>query len=224
MGMTAAEAITSRRAIRAFLPAPVPRETVARILTVAARAPSGSNIQPWHVHALAGDPLKALCAEMMAAHEADVPAEREYAYYPDPWFEPYLSRRRKVGWGLYATLGITKNDRDRMKAQQGRNFIFFGAPVGLIVTIDRRLNPGSWLDLGMFVQNILVAARGEGLDTCPQAALATRHTILRRHMPIPAEDIVVCGIALGMADPDAPENTLETTREPVESFCNFQGF
>lgn len=224
MGITAAEAITSRRAIRAFLPDPVPRETVTRILAIAARAPSGSNIQPWRVHALAGAARAALCAEMMRAHAEDAPPEREYAYYPDPWFEPYLSRRRKVGWDLYATLGIGRADKARIQAQHGRNFIFFGAPVALIVTLDRRLNPGSWLDLGMFIQNILVAARGEGLDTCPQAAIATRHGIVRRHLAIAEEEIVICGIALGTADPDAAENTLRTERAPVDAFATFHGF
>ncbi|WP_367617366.1 nitroreductase [Plastoroseomonas hellenica] len=222
--LSAAEAITSRRSIRAFLPTPVPRETVARLLAIASRAPSGSNTQPWRVHALAGAAREALCADLMAAHEAGTPEEREYAYYPDPWFEPYLARRRKVGWGLYATLGIERGDTVRMKAQQGRNFIFFGAPVGLIVTMDRRLNTGSWIDLGMFLQNIMVAARGEGLDTCPQAALATRHGTVRRHLPIPAEEVVVCGMALGHADPAAPENALETERAPVEAFAGFYGF
>jgi nitroreductase len=222
--VSAAEAITSRRSIRAFLPTPVPQETVAQLLAIASRAPSGSNTQPWRVHVLTGAAREALCAELLAAHEAGVPDEREYAYYPDPWFEPYQARRRKVGWGLYATLGIARGDAARMKAQHGRNFLFFGAPVGLIVTMDRRLNTGSWLDLGMFLQNVMVAARGAGLDTCPQAALATRHTIIRRHLPIPAEEIVVCGMALGHADPTAPENALETERAPVAEFAAFYGF
>lgn len=222
--MTPAEAILSRRAVRAFRPTPVPRGTIARVLAVASRAPSGSNTQPWHVHAIGGTVRDAICAEMLAAHANGVEEEREYAYYPDPWFEPYLARRRKLGWDLYATLGIPKGDREATRAQHGRNFDFFGARTALIVTIDRRLNIGSWLDLGMFLQNVMIACRGEGLDTCPQAAIANRHSILRRHLPIPAGHIVVCAIAIGEADADAAENRLVTERAPVDEFCGFHGF
>lgn len=222
--MEAAEAIRTRRSIRAFLPDPVPRATVERLLALAARAPSGSNTQPWRVHVLAGAAKEALSAEILAAHEAGAPEEREYAYYPDPWFEPYLARRRKVGWDLYAALGIGRGETARMRAQHGRNYLFFGAPVGMIVTIDRRLNTGSWIDLGMFLQTLLVAARGEGLDTCPQAAFANHHRIIRRHLPIPPEEIVVCGVALGLADPAAPENALVTDRAPVADFAAFHGW
>lgn len=222
--MTPADAIISRRAVRAFRPIAVPRETIARILEVAARAPSGSNTQPWHVHALAGPVRDTICAEMLAAHDGGVQEEREYAYYPDPWFEPYLARRRKLGWDLYATLGIAKGDRAGTRAQHRRNFDFFGAPAALVITIDRRLNIGSWLDLGMFLQNVMVACRGEDLHSCPQAAIANRHSILRRHLPIPPEHIVVCAIAIGQEDPDAPENRLRADRAPVDEFCRFHGF
>ena len=218
------EAITSRRSIRRFLPTPVPRPVIEDILRVAAQAPSGSNVQPWQVYVLTGQRLARLCDQLMAAH--DDPAVRaqhqaEYAYYPTDWFEPYLGRRRATGWGLYNLLGIAKADRARMHAQHGRNFRFFDAPVGLFFTIDRRLQQGSWLDYGMFLQNIMVAARARGLDTCPQAAFIEWHRIVLPHVGAPDHEALVCGMALGHADPQAPENRLRTERAPVAEFTRF---
>ncbi|MCE2918138.1 MAG: nitroreductase [Rubrivivax sp.] len=219
-------AITSRRSVRAFLPTPVPRETVEQILSVASRAPSGTNTQPWQVHVLTGTSLAQLCNAIVAAY--DDPEERarhteEYAYYPTEWASPYIDRRRKVGWDLYGLLGIAKTDKARMHAQHGRNFRFFDAPVGLIFTIDRILQQGSWLDYGMFLQSVMVAARGHGLHTCPQAAFMQWHRIIAAHLELPATQMVVCGMALGHADPDAIENTLVTEREPVSGFARFHG-
>src|SRR6185436_1731492 len=154
------EAITSRHSIRSFLPTPVPRETIEEILAVAARAPSGTNTQPWHVTVLAGAALKSLSAKLVAAYDDPVERARhteEYAYYPTEWRSPFIDRRRKVGWDLYGLLGIAKTDKARMHAQHGRNYLFFDAPVGLIFTIDRVMQQGSWLDFGMFLQNIMVA-------------------------------------------------------------------
>jgi nitroreductase len=218
------DAITSRHSVRAFLPTPVPRETVEQILAVAARAPSGTNTQPWKVHVLMGAARERLCRAILAAY--DDPAERarhteEYAYYPTEWVSPYIDRRRKVGWDLYGLLGIEKTDKARMHAQHGRNFRFFDAPVGLIFTIDRVLQQGSWLDYGMFLQNIMVAARGRGLHTCPQAAFMQWHRIIAAHLELPESQMVVCGMALGHADPAAIENTLVTEREPVSGFARF---
>lgn len=217
-------AITSRRSIRAFLPTPVARETVQDILRVAARAPSGTNTQPWKVTVLTGDAKAALSARIRAAY--DDPAERarhreEYAYYPTEWQPPYIDRRRKVGWDLYGLLGIGKADKARMHAQHGRNYAFFDAPVGLIFRIDRVLQQGSWLDYGMFLQNVMVAARARGLDTCPQAAFTQFHRIIAEQLALPASEMVVCGMSLGFADPAAPENALVTERAPVESFATF---
>ena len=219
-------AIEGRRSIRRFLPTPVPRETVERILDVAARAPSGTNMQPWKVHVLGGAKRAALSTEIVAAHRADAPGHdqeyrQEYRYYPEQFFEPYLARRRKVGWDLYHLLGIERGDTERMRRQHGRNFSFFDAPLGLIFTIDRRLAIGSWLDYGMFLQNIMIAARAHGLDTCPQAAFARYHGIIRRHLPLDPEDMVVCGMSLGHADPDAVENSLVTERVPAGAFASF---
>jgi nitroreductase len=217
-------AITSRHSMRAYLPTPVPREVIEQILAVAARAPSGTNTQPWQVHVLTGAAKQALSRDIRAAY--DDPAERElhtepYAYYPTEWKSPYIDRRRKVGWDLYGLLGITKGDKARMHEQHGRNFAFFDAPVGLIFTIDALMQQGSWMDYGMFLQNIMVAARARGLDTCPQAAFTQYHRIIARHLALREDQTVVCGMALGHADPAAIENTLVTEREPVAGFTRF---
>lgn len=220
-------AITSRRSIRAFLPTPVPRETIAQILSVAARAPSGTNTQPWKVHVLTGAARDRMVQRLHAVH--DDPAQRaqlseEYAYYPTEWQTPYIERRRKVGWDLYGLLGIGKADKTRMHAQHGRNYTFFDAPVGLIVTLDRRLNTGSFMDVGMFIQNILVAARAQGLHTCAQAAFAWFHKIAREQLPMNDSEILLCGIALGHEDLDAPENAFITERAGLDEFVSFHGF
>lgn len=224
--MSAVEAVRSRRSIRAFTDRPVARETVERILTLAARAPSGSNIQPWKVYAVAGAAREALSEEILAAHAdpagpSDPP---EYRYYPAVWREPYLARRRKVGWALYGSLGIARGDKAGMSRQHGRNYDFFGAPVGLFFTLDRDMEKGSWLDLGMFMQNVMTVARGFGLDTCPQQAFCNHHRVVRRHLGIPDTEILVSGMALGHADPAAPENRFDTDREPVGAFTRFSGF
>jgi nitroreductase len=218
-------AITSRRSVRRFLPIPVPLETVEAILDVAARAPSGTNMQPWRGYVLAGAARQPLIDAVQAAFDAGEPGHmQEVQYYPHTFFEPYLSRRRATGWGLYGLLGITRRDAAAMKAQHRRNFQFFDAPVGMIFTIDRRLATGSWLDYGMFLQNIMVAARARGLDTCAQAAWSHYHRAIRRVLALAEEEIVVCGMALGHADPEAPENRLATERAPARSFMRFAGF
>ena len=217
-------AIATRRSLRAFLPTPVPREEIEAILSVASRAPSGTNTQPWKVYVLTGTAKAELSRRIAAAY--DDPQERaqhvqEYVYYPTEWKSPYIDRRRKVGWDLYGLLEIGKSDKERMHAQHRRNYEFFDAPVGLIFTIDRSMRQGSWLDYGMFLQSIMVAARGRGLDTCPQAAFMQFHRIITDYVGAPAEEQVVCGMALGWADPDAIENTLVTEREPVGGFTTF---
>jgi nitroreductase len=217
-------AITSRRSLRAFLPTPVPRGVIEQILAVAARAPSGTNTQPWNVYVLTGASRAELSRKIVAAF--DDPAERarhteEYAYYPTEWRSPFVDRRRKVGWDLYSLLGIGKADKERMHAQHRRNYTFFDAPVGLMFTIDRVMRQGSWLDFGMFLQNVMVAARARGLDTCPQAAFTQFHRIIGEHIGMPANEQLVCGMSLGHADPAAVENTLVTEREPVAAFTHF---
>lgn len=217
-------AITSRRSIRAFLDTPVEREEIARILDVAARAPSGTNTQPWKVHVLTGAARERLSQAILAAHHDPAQAaehHEEYPYYPREWVSPYIDRRRKVGWDLYSLLGLTRDNKTGMAAQHARNFAFFDAPVGMIFTIDRIMEQGSWLDYGMFLQNIMVAARARGLDTCPQAAFTQYHRIIAAELGLPAGEMVVCGMALGWADPDRVENSLETEREPSHVFTRF---
>jgi nitroreductase len=212
------DAITGRRSIRAYLDKPVAPETLTRVLEVAARAPSGSNIQPWKVYVLQGAAKDRLASALTALHGAGDPGHREYNYYPVEWRDPYLARRRACGFGLYKTLGIGRDDKAKMAAQHGRNFMFFGAPVGLIFTIDRDMEKGSWLDYGMFVQSVMLAARGEGLETCPQAAFAYFSPTVQREARIPEGEMVVCGMALGYADPSAVVNTFVTDREPLKAF------
>jgi nitroreductase len=217
-------AITSRHSMRAFLPTPVPREMVETILRVASRAPSGTNTQPWQVHVLTGAAKQRLCDRIGAIYEDPVELarhEREYDYYPKEWTSPYLERRRKVGWDLYALLGLAKTDRAGMHRQHGRNYRFFDAPVGLIFSIDRVLRQGSWLDYGMFLQNIMVAARARGLHTCPQAAFTQFHRVIAEELAFKPEQMLVCGMALGYADPEAVENSLVTERAEVAEFARF---
>jgi nitroreductase len=218
------EAITSRRSIRAFLPTPVPRETIEQILQVAARAPSGTNTQPWKVTVLTGEAKQRLSRVIREAFDDPVAREQhsqEYAYYPNQWVSPYIDRRRKVGWDLYALLAIGKTDKQRMHEQHRRNYDFFDAPVGLIFTIDRVMERGSWLDYGMFLQSVMVAARARGLDTCPQAAFTQFHKLIAQQLQLPEQEMVVCGMSLGFADESKVENTLVTEREPVAGFTRF---
>jgi nitroreductase len=217
-------AIASRRSIRAFLPTPVAREDIEAILAVSARAPSGTNIQPWKVTVLTGAAKQRLSDAIVAVYQDKDAASahtEEYAYYPREWRSPFIERRRKVGWDLYALLGLTREDKAGMAAQHGRNYRFFDAPVGLIFTIDRVLEQGSWLDYGMFLQNIMVAARGRGLDTCPQAAFTQFHRIIAEQLKLPGNETVVCGMALGYADPAKIENSLVTERAPLTDFVRF---
>jgi nitroreductase len=218
------DAIISRHSIRAYLPKPVGDEIVSDILDVARRAPSGTNMQPWRVHVLTGEKRRVVCERVVAAFDdpaVNAQHSEEYNYYPKQWFSPYIERRRTVGYALYALLGIAKGEKAKMHAQHARNFRFFDAPVGLVFTIDRRLEIGSWLDYGMFLQNIMVAARARGLDTCPQAAFAQFHRILSAELELPEHEQVVCGMSLGYADMSAPENALISEREPVENFSRF---
>lgn len=222
---SAEEAIASRRSVRAFLPDAVSRETIEQILTVAARAPSGTNTQPWRVRVLTGAAREKLCAAVLHAHDTE-PEKHSYSYkyYPDTIPEPYITRRRKIGWDMYGLLGIERGEKEKMHAQHGRNYLFFDAPVGLIFTIETCLEQGSWLDYGMFLANIMTAARGEGLHTCPQAAWVQYHRVVREVLGIPETEEIVCGMAIGYEDKEAVVNRLRTEREAVSEFATFQGF
>ena len=218
---TVDEAITSRRSVRAFLPDSVDEPTIREILDVASWAPSGTNMQPWRVYVTSGETKERVSRAILDSGLRAEKARGEYKYYPDKFFEPYYARRRAVGFALYGHLGIGKRDVDQMRAQHDRNFVFFDAPVGVIFTIDRRLNQGSWVDYGMFLQNIMVAARARGLHTCPQAAFAPYHNQIRPILGIPPEEILTCGMALGYEDTTKPENHWRTEREPLEEFVTF---
>ncbi|MDR2154776.1 MAG: nitroreductase [Burkholderiaceae bacterium] len=221
-------AIKNRYSVRAFLPTPVPRDLIEHILRVASRAPSGNNAQPWKVYVLQGAKRDELVRLVSAAHEQQraqpelaAQLRSDYDYYPHQWVEPFLSRRRHNGWTLYDLLGIAKGDKERMFAQHHRNFSLFGAPVGLMLTLHRSLAEGSLLDYGMFVQSLMVAARARGLHTCAQAAWAPYASIVRPLIGASDDEMLICGIALGHADPHAPINTYGTPREPVETFTRW---
>jgi len=215
------EAARTRRSIRAYKPDPVPAEIVREIVALGRQAPSGSNIQPWRVHVLTGATLKRVGTAIQQAFLAGDPGKRDYDYYTDPIEEPYLARRRQCGWGLYGTLGIGRGDHEKSKAYRARNYDFFGAPVGLVYTIDRKLERGSWLDYGMFLQTIMLAARARGLHTCPEAAIASYPDIVRRELGITTDWIVICGMAMGYADPGDVINTWQPPRIEVDDYAVF---
>ena len=222
------QAITTRLSVRAFLPDAVERDTLMHLLDVASRAPSGVNTQPWKVYVLQGASRDTLVDKVCAAHDAiranpELAAEYKeaYDYYPEKWISPFIDRRRENGWGLYGLLGIGKGDKDKMHAQHQRNFRFFDAPVGLMFTMDNSLGRGSLLDYGMFLQSIMVAARGHGLHTCPQAAWNGFAKIILPHIGAGDNEMMVCGMALGYADPSALVNTFHTPRVSAAEFTTF---
>ena len=225
---TVQQAIESRMSVRAFTSEPVPRETIESLLTLAARSPSGTNTQPWRVYVLQGQSKDALVEKVCAAHD-EVRAHPEkadqyreaYDYYPEKWVSPYIDRRRENGWSLYGLLGITKGDKDKMHAQHQRNYRFFDAPVGLMFTLDKVMGRGSLVDYGMFLQTFMLAARGMGLHTCPQAAWNGFASIILPHIGAGADEMLVCGMSLGYADMQDKVNTFHTPRETVASFTHW---
>jgi nitroreductase len=226
--LTVAEAITSRMSVRAFKKDLVAKGLILKLLNISARAPSGTNTQPWRVYVLEGQALQELCAQVCAAYDSiatnpDLAKEyqSEYDYYPSKWFSPYIDRRRENGWSLYGLLGITKGDKDKMHAQHRKNFQAFGAPVCMFFTIDKELGRGSMLDYGMFLQNMMVAARGEGLDTCPQAAWNDYAKIILPFIGAKENEMLVCGMALGYANKNELVNTFTTPRVDAEDFATW---
>ena len=221
--MKVSEALATRKSVRAFKPYPVSRETVEQMLTLAARAPSGGNLQPWKVYALIGearDELVRRVAEKRKEHAMGSPPE--YHIYPLALTEPYKARRHRVGEMMYATMNIPREDKiARLKFFAG-NWAFFGAPVGLIFTIDRQMQQGQWADLGMFMQSIMLLAREHGLHTCPQEAWAMFHPEIREYLSVPDNELIFCGMAIGYADEAAPVNTLETERAPLPEFVTMK--
>ena len=225
---TIEQAIDSRMSARAFTQQPVTRELLTELLALAARAPSGTNTQPWKVYVLQGQSRDTLVDKVCAAHD-DVRAHPEkaadyreaYDYYPEKWVSPFIDRRRENGWSLYGLLGITKGDKDKMHAQHQRNYRFFDAPVGLMFTLDKVMGRGSLVDYGMFLQTLMLAARGMGLHTCPQAAWNGFANIILPHIGAGDNEMLICGMALGYADDTDIVNTFRTPRETVESFTQW---
>lgn len=216
------EAITGRQSIRAFeKDKPVSHDIIEDILRTAGRAPSGSNIQPWRVWVATGDKRTEIADACHARHERGDEGKQEYNYYPVKWREPYIGRRRNTGWGLYGHLGIEKGDKKNMSRQHGRNYEFFDAPVSLFFTIDRDMELGSWMDYGMFLQSIMLAARGFGLETCAQAAFLKYHDTVMSMIGAPPDQMFVSAMSLGYADRDAPVNQYRTPRLKVEEFTTF---
>jgi len=221
-------AISSRMSARAFTAQPVPRQTLNELLQVASRSPSGTNTQPWKVYVLQGSSRNTLCEKVCTAHDAiranpELAAQyrEEYDYYPEKWVGPYIDRRRENGWSLYGLLGIGKADKDKMHLQHQRNYKFFDAPVGLMFTMDKVMGRGSLVDYGMFLQSIMVAARGHGLHTCAQAAWNGFGKIILPHIGAGPDEMLICGMALGYADETDVVNTLKTPRVPVEEFTHW---
>ncbi|MDH4294056.1 MAG: nitroreductase, partial [Betaproteobacteria bacterium] len=205
-----------------YKPDAVPLETLREIVALGRHAPSGSNIQPWRVHVLTGAALQRVGGAIQRAFLSDEPGhQRDYEYYTDPVVEPYLARRRACGWGLYGTLGIGRGDHEKSKAYRATNYTFFGAPAGLIFTIDRELEKGSWLDYGMFLQTLMLAARARGLHTCAEASIASYPDIVRRELGLDDAWVVICGMALGFADADAVVNTFQPPRIALDDYAVF---
>lgn len=210
--------VNARRSKRGYLQKPVERSLIEEILTLASRSPSGTNTQPWRIHVLTGDALNRVVQAVCAAYDAD-PSRNDSAIYSNLDNEPYLSRKRTLGKAMYSLMGIAKGDTAAMHAQRRRNFEFFGAPVGLIVTLDKSLNVGSWLDTGMFMQSLMLAAKAKGLGTCPQGFWVQYESALAEALGLPENERVVSGISLGYADPAVPENELRSERAKLEEFA-----
>lgn len=213
-----------RRSVRAFLPTPIERAVVEDLCRTARMAPSGANLQPGHFHALAGSALGDLVAGLGAALAAGVAPTAEYSYFPDPLPAALKARQRAAGYALYRALGIERRDVAGRRRQFARNYAFFGAPVGIVVTIDRAMGKGCFMDLGMSLMALLLAAEAGGLGAAGIGALASYGPEVHRLLGLPEEEMVVCGVALGWPDPAAPENAVRTEREPLGTFTSFRGF
>jgi nitroreductase len=211
------DAVNARKSVRAFLPDPVSNEVIAELLTVASRAPSGGNVQPWRIYVVNGESMTRF-REFLADRPVEAPA---YDIYPSPLNEPYRTSRFKVGEDMYATLGIERDDKAGRLAQFAKNLDFFGAPAAIFCFIERTMGPPQWSDLGMFLQTFMLLAQEAGLDTCPQEAWAVYENAVREFVGAPAEQRIFCGVAIGHADPDAPINSLTTEREPLDVFATF---
>ena len=221
--MNVKEAFVSRRSVRRFLPDSVSKEQIQNILEGAAFAPSGHNIQPWHVYVVQGKKKLSMTNSIIEAIKDGSAKEmkNEFDYYPTEWFEPFVSRRRAVGFELYNLLGIGRDDFEARDKQMQENFHFFGAPVGMFITMDRRLATGTFMDVGMFIQSILVGARGEGLHSCGQVAFTKFHTLIAEQLKFKENEMLVCGVSIGYEDTSAPENALRVEKLQYSDFTTF---
>lgn len=223
--MDIAEAILSRRSIRAFTDQPVSKKKIQKLLSASQRSPSGTNTQPWHAYVCTGQVRDAIVKDVCELFDTgQARSYSEYDYYPEKWNETHTARRRKIGWDLYGLVGIKKGDRERTAIQARRNYCFFDAPVGIFFTTDNYLGRGSWSDVGLYMQTVMLAARGEGLHTCPQAAWIPFQEPIFRHLEIPDNQVLVSGMAVGYEDTAAIENTLKSVREEVENVVHYRGF
>lgn len=223
--MRVTEAVQSRRSVRAFLDRPVPADVLREAVDLAARAPSGGNLQPWRIYVIAGPVLADLRDRVAGRLQHADPTERpEYAIYPPNLWEPHRTERFELGEAMYATLGIPREDKAGRLRQFAQNFEFFGAPAGLFCYIDRRMGPPQWSDLGMYLQTLMLLLRERGLDSCPQECWSVYPKTVASVLQPPAELMLFCGMAIGYADPDAPVNRLRSHRLPLDRFAEFRGF
>lgn len=217
-----ASVVRTRRAVRAFKQKPLDRKLVGEILADAATAPSGANVQPWRVYVVTGSAKEDLAAALVAASRSGTaPAP---AHFPEPLPEVFRARLQDFGARYYASLGIDRSDAEARARQSERNFSFFGAPVGLLFSIDRRLKPHSWIDLGLFAQNLMISAKARGVDTCPQVSFAPFHDVIASHLRMAPEEVTAFGMSMGYGDPDAPVNQTAMPRERVQDFARMVGF
>jgi nitroreductase len=221
MTMDVLSAIKNRKSTRAFVDKQVSPQTIADVLEAARWAPSGANTQPWKVAVVTGETKTNLCLSLADAFQSNSPSTADYKYYASPVEEPYRDRQRRCGAALYGALDISRQDNEQRRAQWLKNYFAFDAPIILFIFVDRNLEKGSWVDMGMFIQNIMLAARGHGLESCPQAALAEYPDIVRSHLTINDEQSLICGIALGFSDTTAAVNQYRTERESVDSFTSW---
>ena len=223
--MDVAEAVARRISTRAFLDTPVPGDVIRRVLTQASRSPSGGNLQPWHVDVVAGDAMaqfREMMAEELVEHPRGEPS-REYNVYPPDLASPYLERRFDVGETMYATMGIAREDKKSRGAWYRRNADFFGAPMALFLTVDRRMGPPQWADLGMFLQTVMLLLEAEGVQTCAQEYWAAYSKAVGRFLGLPANRMLFTGLAIGYADPAHPSNRHRAKRVPLAEFATFHG-
>ena len=219
--MNVRDALRQRKSVRAFLDRPVDRATIARLLDAARHAPSGANTQPWQVAVVSGRMKRAIQQKMEEAFRAGRRGQPDYPYYPEQWFSPYRERRIACGMQLYDALGIAREDKARRLEQWAANYRAFDAPVALFFFMDKGLATGSFMDFGMFLQSLMLAAVEEGLATCPQAALGEYPDIVKAELGYPQDAVLVCGMALGYENADAPVNSYRTPREDVHTFTRF---